>query len=104
MNKLLAQIQVPGAGDTTREIRAPSGIPNNIDLSTLLEFFVGLLFVGGVVLSLGALIWGGIQYTKSRGDEEMVQRARMTIIYAIVGLIIIAFAFVVVQFVWGLFF
>lgn len=54
-----------------------------------------LLFAGAVAVLF--LIIGGFRYVVSAGNPDQVEGAKKTILYAIVGLIIIFVAFVVVQ-------
>ena len=42
------------------------------------------------VAALIMLVWGGITYIASSGDAEQTSRAKKTIIYALVGLVVIA--------------
>jgi hypothetical protein len=51
------------------------------------------------VISVIMIIFGGFQYITSGGDTGKVGTAKTTIIYAIVGLIVVAFAQFIVQFV-----
>jgi hypothetical protein len=51
------------------------------------------------VISVIMIIVGGFQYITSGGDSGKVGTAKTTIIYAIVGLIVVAFAQFLVQFV-----
>lgn len=59
-----------------------------------------MLFVIGAI-SVIMLIWGGIQYTISRGDSGAVNNAKNTILYALVGLVLAIFAYAIVNFVVG---
>jgi hypothetical protein len=45
------------------------------------------------------LIIGGFRYITSGGNSEGIGKAKNTIIYAIIGLIIVALAQIIVQFV-----
>ena len=45
------------------------------------------------------IIFGGVQYTTSSGDATKVTKAKNTILYAVVGLIIALLAFAIVNFV-----
>lgn len=45
------------------------------------------------------IIWGGFRYVSAGGDSSKISSARTTIIYAIVGLVIVAMAQFIVQFV-----
>lgn len=62
-------------------------------LNTVIEAL--LLFAGAVAVLF--LIIGGFRYVVSAGSADQVEGAKKTILYAIVGLIIIFIAFVLVQ-------
>lgn len=55
----------------------------------------GLGFAGLVAVIF--LIYGGVQYIIAGGDQDTMDKAKNTIIYAIIGLVIILLAFVVVS-------
>lgn len=57
-----------------------------------------LLFIIGAI-SVIMLIIGGIRYTTSNGDQQAVQNAKNTILYAVVGLVIAILAFAAINFV-----
>jgi len=59
-----------------------------------------LLFIIGAI-SVIMLIIGGIRYTTSNGDQQAVQNAKNTILYAVVGLVIAILAFAAINFVIG---
>ncbi|HSX28001.1 MAG TPA: pilin [Candidatus Saccharimonadales bacterium] len=59
-----------------------------------------LSWVIGVV-SVVMIIIGGFRYIISSGDSGQVQSAKNTILYAIVGLVIVLFAQLIVRFVIG---
>jgi cytochrome bd-type quinol oxidase subunit 2 len=54
--------------------------------------------VGGVIAVIVVIV-GGIKYVTSQGDSQSTASAKNTVIYAVVGLIIIALAQVIVRFV-----
>jgi len=56
------------------------------------------LFVIGAVAVL-MLIYGGIRYTISGGDEKAITSAKNTILYAVVGIIIAVLAYAIINFV-----
>ena len=72
-----------------------SGLGGNI--KTILEGIIGIMAIFCVIF----VIVGGVQYLSSAGDASKVEKGKKTIIYAIVGLIICALAFAIVQFVIG---
>lgn len=61
-----------------------------------------LLFVIGIVAVI-MIIVGGIRYTTSAGDEKAVRAAKDTILYAVVGLVVAALAFAIVNWVLSFF-
>ena len=56
------------------------------------------LFVIGAI-SVLMLIYGGIRYTTSGGNEKSVTAAKNTILYAVVGIIVADMAYAIVNFV-----
>ena len=69
------------------------GISNVI--INVINGIVGILALVAVV----AIIVGGVQYMTSTGDSGKVKKAKDTILYALIGLIICALAFAIVNFV-----
>ncbi|HSX14957.1 MAG TPA: pilin [Candidatus Saccharimonadales bacterium] len=61
-----------------------------------------LLFAAGTLAVIFVLI-GAFQYTISAGNPQSVAKAKNTITFAIVGLVIVILALVIVKFVRGLF-
>lgn len=57
-----------------------------------------LLYAAGIIAVIMIII-GGISYTLSAGDQSKVTSAKNTILYAIVGLVVAAFSFAIVNFV-----
>ncbi|MBQ6130419.1 hypothetical protein IJI72_01895 [Candidatus Saccharibacteria bacterium] len=57
-----------------------------------------ILYVVGI-LSVVVVIYGGVQYTISTGDQSKVTSAKNTIIYGLVGLAISILAYAIVNFV-----
>lgn len=51
------------------------------------------------IVSVIMIIWGGFRYVTSGGDSGKVGDAKNTIIYAIIGLVVVALAQFIVQFV-----
>ena len=64
-------------------------------LSTIIYWILGLS--GGIAVLF--LILGGLQYITSSGNKDKAEQAKQTILYAVIGLIVIALSFVIVAFV-----
>lgn len=57
-----------------------------------------ILYIVGII-SVIMLVWGGLRYILSGGDNKKITDAKNTILYAIIGLIIAVLAFAIVNFV-----
>lgn len=64
-------------------------------LSNIITWILGL--AGGIAVLF--LILGGLQYITSSGNKDRAEKAKQTILYAVIGLIVIALSFVIVAFV-----
>ena len=62
----------------------------------------GLLFVLGAVTVI-VIIFSGVFYTTSLGDPKLVEKAKNTLFYGVVGLIVAIMSYAIVNFVIGLF-
>lgn len=86
--------------------RIPSegtGIPTTkADQSAVTNALGAVFIVVGAVCVLFILI-GAIRYVTSGGDANGVSRAKDTILYAVIGLVVTLAAFLIVQLVLGLF-
>ena len=69
----------------------------NVDglVKDVINFFSAIVGVVSVIM----IIYGGFKYVTSGGDSGNVTGAKNTIIYAIIGLVIVAMAQFIVQFV-----
>ncbi len=75
------------------------GIPDQALGSTHLTTFLnGVYFVAGFIAVLMMVI-GGISYITSTGDSGKVTKAKNTIIYAAIGLVFVALAFFITDFI-----
>jgi len=64
-------------------------------LGNIIGWILGL--AGGIAVLF--LILGGLQYITSSGNKDKAEQAKQTILYAVIGLIVIALSFVIVTFV-----
>ena len=94
----LTQIQIPGG-----TLPAPSGLPPELQGGlqdtgkNLLQLGLSWLFIIAAVLALIFIIFSGIQWITSAGDPGKVADARKRLMYSIIGLIVVAGAFLIVK-------
>lgn len=98
-----------GSGSTTAPANAAknqvkSGVESvggsgTTDAKTLINNIINvMLFLVGV-LSVIMIIYGGIQYVISVGDSGKISKAKSTIQYAIVGLVVAILSYAIVNFI-----
>ena len=71
------------------------------DLPTVVQRIIQTVLMIVGLLAVVMIIVGGVQYTTSAGKQESVTKAKNTIIYGIVGLVISLLAYAIVTFVVG---
>lgn len=64
---------------------------------TIVNYFLGFLGLLAVIM----VIYGGVTYVASAGNDEAVGKAKKIIMYAVIGLIIVLLSFVLVRAVLG---
>ena len=89
----LAQSGPVAGPDTT--FTNPLGETDTIG-KVLVNIIRWLLGITGA-LALLAIIWSGIQFIISIGNEQQLQRAKKSLLWAVIGLVVIFLAFVIVE-------
>ena len=79
------------------ELNIPSNDLNGAAVDNVMSV---VLFAAGVVAVI-SLIIGGFYYVASAGDSGRVTKAKNIILYSAAGLVVVAMAFVITQFVIG---
>jgi len=82
------------AGNTNCD-QPTNGVNINSLITNIINIFSWVVGVTAVIM----IIIGGFRYVTSNGDSNGMTSARNTIIYAIIGLVIVALAQAIVQFV-----
>lgn len=79
------------------------GSSNNTSLGDGIETVTDLLLFTVGVISVIAIIIGGIRYATANGDQGHVTQGKNIVLYAVVGLIIALIAYAITEFVIGAF-
>lgn len=90
ISDIFAQVKI-----SAQEIGVPTTAADDATLGNILT---AVYMVAGIVAVI-VIIVGGIRYTTSNGDAAGVKSAKNTILYAVVGLIVIIMASAITQFV-----
>lgn len=90
---LFSELFAQGVKLTPSEVKSPVVAANSGSLEQVLSL---AYFVAGIVCVIMIII-GGVRYTSSGGDSGGVTSAKNTIMYAIIGLIVILTAAAITQ-------
>lgn len=90
--QLLADIntKIPIAG----EFKPAGRFENFGQLFSDIFYIVSIV---GAVMAIAFIIVGGIKMVTGSGDPKQLESARMTVFYALIGLAVLALAFIIVQ-------
>jgi len=62
-------------------------------LLSIITYFMGLL----AIIAFGALVWGGVRYIMSLGNDKEVEKAKLIILYAVIGVFVALISFAVIR-------
>lgn len=85
------------AGSSNDPTCDPAGSTTSVE--GIIQTVINVLSLIVGVIAVIMVIIGGLKYITSSGDSSNVQSAKNTILYAIIGLVIVALAQVIVRFV-----
>ncbi len=102
---------VPGAGITPKtgdvfgKIQPPDALKGLVakdpsgtgGLSTFFSNLIALFYSIAAIVLVFMLVWGAWDWLISGGEKEKIEGARNKIIYAIIGIILFAVAFAIIQ-------
>lgn len=86
--------------NVSEEVKKANGCSGtSTELSDVIVGIInGVVVVLGIVAAIFVVV-GGVNYMTSQGDPGKLQKAKNTILYALIGLVIAALAFAIVNFV-----
>lgn len=76
-----------------------TGCVGNNSLDGIVKTVINVMSMIVGIIAVIMIIIGGIKYVTSSGDSNNVNSAKNTILYAIIGLVVVALAQVIVRFV-----
>ncbi|MBI2011480.1 hypothetical protein HYS91_01795 [Candidatus Daviesbacteria bacterium] len=78
-----------------KSLKPGSGVDPNTALGTIIGNLVTIVIVLGALMVLVFLVIGAFNWITSGGEKEKVASARGTILNALIGLVVLAVAFVI---------
>ena len=77
---------------------SPSSGGNAIfQFSEVLKVIINVMFMVGIVIFVVYFLIGGIQWITSSGDSKSVEKARNTVIQAVIGLVVLLSLFAILK-------
>jgi hypothetical protein len=67
------------------------------EFSPLIQGVIRIAFVVAIILTFLFLLWGGLQWIMSGGDKAKYEEARNRITAALIGLVIVALAWLLIK-------
>lgn len=73
---------------------APSGVPTELEgtVMNITNYILGFVTLIATLI----IIYGGVLYLTSAGNEDLISKAKTTIVYGIVGIIVCGLAYAMV--------
>lgn len=92
---------VDGNGSVSQDCAgdAAAGNAKGTDLTDVIKLVVNIISIIVGVVAVIMIIWGGLKYITSGGESGRITSAKNTIIYALIGLVVVALAQFIVRFV-----
>lgn len=85
--------------NSKQQVNCSSSDANGSNITSLAKTVVNLFSIIVGAVSIIMIIYGGFRYITSGGDSGRVGNAKNTLIYAIIGLVIVALAQIIVRYV-----
>ena len=79
--------------------KVPDTVPGPSDLVGSITGIINAIIAVLGIVAVIVIIMGGISYMTSSGDAGKVKKAKDTILYGIIGLVIVVLSFAIVNFV-----
>lgn len=76
---------------------------SNQNVTNVFKTVIEVLIWASGIISVLVIIIGGFMYVLSAGDQAKVTKAKDTVLYAVIGLVVTLLAFSIVKFVLGYF-
>ena len=96
-------IPTDSAGDATGASSILPTQPTNLagvsDIGIIIQRIIEVLFYGSQIIFIIILLYGGIRYLTSMGEEAAMTSARKTIFAALIGIVVVFSVWAIAQFV-----
>lgn len=88
---------MPNLSSDWSNCTTPEGVPTLNCIPIIFQNVVNWLLVFGVIAAVFFILFAGVKFIRSGGQPKLVEDARNTLTYAIVGLILILLSFTIIN-------
>lgn len=96
----LPSVAMAQGGGITPTVQ-PTSLPGTADFGALLTSVINWFLTLVGLIAVIMLIIGGFRYLTSGGNQEAVEKAKNTILYAIIGIVIVILSYAIVATITG---
>jgi hypothetical protein len=86
--KVLEIMGAPAAQDSIKDMA--NNIPKNTDLNIFA--ILGWVYAATGLIAAGFIVYGAVNYVMSQGQPSKIEQASQTIVYAVIGLVVVLLA------------
>lgn len=91
----------PTQQDTSQPKQCNNGASNGPSVSDTIKAVINIMLFAVGVIAVIVIVVSAVRFVNSGGDTQQVSKAKDAVIYALVGVVIAASAFAIVNFVLG---
>ena len=84
-------------------VKTPSNLPQNKLDGTTLNNVLTVVFALAGAVAVAFIVYGGIKFIISQGEAGEIKKARDTILYAVIGLVVVVSSYFLISYVIGKF-
>ena len=100
------ELEAGGGGGSVGTVgeNARAGVSNvnpgaNTDLMSMIRTILNVIFGIIGIIAVIMIVIGGVYYTTSQGDADKTKKGKNTIMYGIIGLVVVLLSFAIVNYV-----
>ena len=93
------QLETEGITDPNYDTLCKGSSNNEGEVQDRVQNILNTVFLWAGIIAAIVVVVGGILYVTSQGDPAKTARAKMTILYAVIGLIVVLLSYAIVYFI-----
>jgi GTP cyclohydrolase I len=96
LNRLLSLVPIASAAGITDAARKVDGVAKKADINEMLLTIINYALIVLGVLAVAVFIYAGFLYLTAAGVQERIDKAKNTLLYAVIGIVVAVLGYVAV--------